>query len=219
MMRALAIQLGRVGDVIQTTPLLADLAAHGDEIDVLILRSTHAAILGCPSIKSIITVANTLKPLDDAIAFGFPHRKIPAGAFDLLADLRLPLYDRVINASHAPLGCWLAAEIPFANLDARYGGIIRDRERLYFGAASVYGGDPPGCLVYRPIHRDSLTSNELGARSLREAFATEFVGRAANATRKRLKISAIELALGLGSARHPCRLPEIDLRRQSSMSR
>jgi hypothetical protein len=142
MMRALAIQLGRVGDVIQTTPLLADLAAHGDEIDVLILRSTHAAILGCPSIKSIITVADTLKPLDDAIAFGFPHQKIPAGAFDLLADLRLPLYDRVINASHAPLGCWLAAEIPFANLDARYGGIIRDRECLYFGARKRLRGRP-----------------------------------------------------------------------------
>jgi ADP-heptose:LPS heptosyltransferase len=138
MTRTLVIQLGRLGDVIQTTPLLADLVAHGDEIDVLVLRSTHAAILGCPSVKNIITIADTLKHLDDAIACGFPYRRIPAEAFDLLAALRLPLYDRIINASHAPLGCWLAAEIPCANPDARYGGIIRDGECIYLGAASAY---------------------------------------------------------------------------------
>ena len=33
MTRTLVIQLGRLGDVIQTTPLLADLAARGDEIE------------------------------------------------------------------------------------------------------------------------------------------------------------------------------------------
>jgi hypothetical protein len=39
----------------------------------------------------------------------------------LLARLNLPRYHRVINASHAALGCWLAGEIP---CDAREGGII-----------------------------------------------------------------------------------------------
>jgi ADP-heptose:LPS heptosyltransferase len=138
MTRTLVIQLGRLGDVIQTTPLLADLAARGDEIDVLVLHSVHTALLGCPAVANIVTISDALKPLDDAIAFGFPHRKIPALAFDLLADLRLPLYDRAINASHAPLGCWLAAEIPCADPSARYGGIIRAGECLYFGTASAY---------------------------------------------------------------------------------
>jgi ADP-heptose:LPS heptosyltransferase len=138
MTRTLVIQLGRLGDVIQTTPLLADFASRGDQVDVLVLHSVHTALLGCPAVANVIAISDALKPLDDAIAFGFPHRKIPAEAFDLLAALRLPLYDRIINASHAPLGCWLAAEIPCADPSARYGGIIRDGECLYLGAASAY---------------------------------------------------------------------------------
>jgi ADP-heptose:LPS heptosyltransferase len=138
MTRTLVIQLGRLGDVIQTTPLLRELAATGDEIDVLVLLSAHEPLLGFSAVANIITIPDSLKPLDDAIACGFPHGKIPAEAHELLADLRLPLYDRIINASHAPLGCWLAAAIPCTNSGARFGGIIRDRECLYFGPASVY---------------------------------------------------------------------------------
>jgi ADP-heptose:LPS heptosyltransferase len=138
MARTLVIQLGRLGDAIQTTPLLADLTATGDEVDVLVLRSAHEPLLGHTAVANIITIPDSLKPLDDAIACGFPLGKIPAEAHELLADLRLPPYDRIINASHAPLGCWLAGAIPCANPAARYGGIIRDRECLYFGLASTY---------------------------------------------------------------------------------
>ena len=35
--------------------------------------------------------------------------------------------------------------------------------------------DPLGGLTYRPLHRDSLTSDELFAKSLRQSFAMEFV--------------------------------------------
>jgi ADP-heptose:LPS heptosyltransferase len=138
MTRTLVIQLGRLGDVIQTTPLLADLAATGDEVDVLVLHSAHEPLLGFPAVANIITIPDSLKPLDDAIACGFPHGKIPAEAHELLADLQLPYYDRIINASHAPLGCWLAATIRCANPGARFGGVIRDRECLYLGSASTY---------------------------------------------------------------------------------
>ncbi len=138
MPRTLVIQLGRLGDVIQTTPLLVELAAGGDQVDVLVLSSTHTAVLGLSGLANIITIPDALKPLDDAIACGFPGWNIPAEAHELLADLQLPLYDRVINASHAPLGCWLAATIPCANPGDRYGGVIRDRECLYFGPASAY---------------------------------------------------------------------------------
>ena len=68
----------------------------------------------------------------------FRRARFPAEAYVLLADLELPLYDRVINASHAPLGCWLAGAIPCTNPSARFGGVIVDRECLYLGAASVY---------------------------------------------------------------------------------
>jgi ADP-heptose:LPS heptosyltransferase len=159
MSRTLVIQLGRLGDVIQTTPLLIELAAAGDQLDVLVLTSTHTALLGLSAIHTIITIPDKLKPLDDAIACGFPHGNIPAEAHELLADLQLPLYDRVINASHATLGCWLAATIPCANPDSprtnpdtphantdapdansnsRHGGVILDRECLYLGPASAY---------------------------------------------------------------------------------
>jgi ADP-heptose:LPS heptosyltransferase len=138
MTRTLVIQLGRLGDIIQTTPLLGDLAASGDQIDVLALRPQHEVLLGFPAVANIITIPESLKDLDDAIACGFPHGAIPAEAHELLAALRLPLYDRIVNASHAPLGSWLAAANPCSNPDAQFGGIIRDRECLYLGAASAY---------------------------------------------------------------------------------
>src|ERR1700742_650992 len=136
MPRTLVIQLGRLGDVVQTTALLRELAAAGDTTDVLVLRSAHVALLGFSAVANIITIPDSLKALDDAIACGFPHGQIPPEAHELLADLELPLYDRVINASHAPLGCWLAAAIPCTNPIARFGGVILDRECRYLGAAS-----------------------------------------------------------------------------------
>jgi ADP-heptose:LPS heptosyltransferase len=138
MARTLVIQLGRLGDVIQTTPLLADLDATGDEVDVLVLRSAHEPLIGFSAVANIITIPDSLKPLDDLIACGFPNGKIPVEAHELLADLQLPQYGRVINASHAPLGCWLGGAIPCNNPCARYGGVIRDRECLYLGLANSY---------------------------------------------------------------------------------
>jgi len=138
MCRTFVIQLGRLGDVIQTTPLLRELAARGDAVDVLVLDSVHTSLLGCPAVANVITISDQLKPLDEAIACGFPHRRIPIEAFDLLAGLHLPPYDRVIHASHAPLGCWLSGKTHCTNPDARYGGIILDRECLYLGPASAY---------------------------------------------------------------------------------
>ena len=138
MTRTLVIQLGRLGDVVQTTPLFSDLAAHGDEVDALILRSAHEPLLGFSAVANIITIPDSLKPLDDAIACGFRQGKIPVEADELLTGLQLPRYDRIVNASHAPLGCWLAGAIPCTNADARSGGIICDRECLYRGPANVY---------------------------------------------------------------------------------
>src|SRR3984957_6183728 len=138
MPRPLVIQPGRLGDVVQTTPLFSDLAAHGDEVDALILRSAHEPLLGFSAVANIITITDSLKPLDDAISGGFRQGKIPVEADELLTGLQLPRYDRIVNASHAPLGCWLAGAIPCTNADARSGGIICDRECLYRGPANVY---------------------------------------------------------------------------------
>ncbi len=75
MARTLVIQLGRLGDVIQTTPLLADLDATGDEVDVLVLRSAHEPLIGFSAVANIITIPDSLKPLDDVIALRLPERQ------------------------------------------------------------------------------------------------------------------------------------------------
>src|SRR5580704_467818 len=133
MARTLVIQLGRLGDVIQTTPLLADLDAIGDEVDVLVLRSAHEPLIGFSAVANIITISDSLKPLDDAIACGFPNGKIPVEAHELLAETSI----------HPP--------------------------------SNTAAGDPLGGLMYHPLHRNAVTSDELFAQYLRQAFAVEFV--------------------------------------------
>ena len=137
MPRTLVIQLGRLGDVVQTTPLIHELAQSGDIVDLLVLTPNETAVCGLRGLTTIFTISEELKSLDDAIARNFSRGEIPAEAPELLTALRLPSYDRIINASHAPLGCWLAAEIPCATGE-RFGGLILDGECLYRGAASAY---------------------------------------------------------------------------------
>jgi ADP-heptose:LPS heptosyltransferase len=137
-MSTLVIQLGRLGDVIQTTPLLLQLAAQqpGQRLDLLVVEPNHQCVSGLPGLTSVYTVSEDLKPLDDQIASGFPRRQIPPAAWHCLRSLELPHYDHVINASHAALGCWLAGEI---SSTTREGGVINRRgECLYDGGAHAY---------------------------------------------------------------------------------
>jgi ADP-heptose:LPS heptosyltransferase len=130
-MPTLVIQLGRLGDVIQTTPLLQELSRQSgmkcsysetaERIELLVVQPNQEGLRGFKALSAIRTVGEDLKSLDDQIARGFRHGAIPDEARRLLARLNLPRYHRVINASHAALGCWLAGEIP---CDAREGGII-----------------------------------------------------------------------------------------------
>jgi hypothetical protein len=81
-MHTLVIQLGRLGDVVQTTPLPRELAAAGagdpgDRIDLLLLHPNQAAVLGIRCIATIRTMGEDLRPLDDQIAAGFRRRQIP----------------------------------------------------------------------------------------------------------------------------------------------
>ena len=137
-MRTLVIQLGRLGDVIQTTPLLQDLAATpgGEPVDLLLLHPNQSAILGHQDVATIRAISEDLKPLDNQIAAGFRQSRIPMRARTLLEQLNLPRYDRVINASHAALGCWLTGQIPAT--ERHGGGITPEGECLYQGAAQTY---------------------------------------------------------------------------------
>jgi ADP-heptose:LPS heptosyltransferase len=136
--RTLVIQFGRLGDVIQTTPLLRDLAASDsqDGIDLLLVHPNQTALSGLSGIAQMRTVRLEAKLLDDQIATGFAQGRIPKEAPALLDALNLPQYGRVIHASHAALGCWLAGHI---SCEQREGGIIGDAgECLYEGAAHTY---------------------------------------------------------------------------------
>lgn len=137
-MSTLVIQLGRLGDVVQTTPLLQQLAAQqpGQRLDLLVVEPNQQCVSGLPGLTSVYTLSEELKPLDDQIASGFPRRQIPLAAWHCLRNLELPHYDHVINASHAALGCWLAGEI---SSTTREGGVInRQGECLYDGGAHAY---------------------------------------------------------------------------------
>src|SRR5262249_51377129 len=102
-MSTLVIQLGRLGDVIQTTPLLRQLSANypSKRLDVLLLEPNDQCLKGLPGVTTLRTITEKLKLLDDRIAVGFARREIPTEATELLRELDLPAYDLVINASHA----------------------------------------------------------------------------------------------------------------------
>lgn len=136
-MRTLVIQFGRVGDVIQTTPLLEDLARDSrNSTEVLLVAPNENALAGLAGISQIRVVASNAKFLDDQIATQFAAGQVPSEAGSFLDGLRLPKYDRIINASHSALGCWLAGHIP---CERREGGVIGDtRECLYEGPAHAY---------------------------------------------------------------------------------
>jgi ADP-heptose:LPS heptosyltransferase len=135
-LRTLVIQLGRLGDVIQSTPLLRSLTAAGEQVDLLPVQPNQAAVTDMAGVTTIRTVGEDRKPLDDQIAAGFPQLQIPLEAWRLLDELHLPHYDRVINASHAALGCWLTGEISSGR---REGGVInRNGECLYEGGSHAY---------------------------------------------------------------------------------
>lgn len=136
-MRTLVIQFGRVGDVIQTTPLLQDLVRDSrNSTEVLLVAPNENAVAGLQGISRIRTVSPDARLLDEQIATQFAAGEIPNKASEFLAGLCLPQYDRIINASHAALGCWLAGHIPCVQ---REGGVIGDsRECLYEGVAHTY---------------------------------------------------------------------------------
>jgi hypothetical protein len=127
-MRTLVIQFGRVGDVIQTTPLLRDLSSDPQNpTDLLLVSPNQHAIAGLGGLSEVRAIGPDARLLDDQIATGFATGKVPSEASAFLRELCLPQYGRIINASHSALGCWLAAHIP---CERREGGVIDSTECL-----------------------------------------------------------------------------------------
>jgi len=115
MARILVIQLGRLGDVIQTTPLLRELLLDNPtgSVDVLVFDSQKEIVegIGARKIHAISERAFpfSLRELDRSIE---DSRKqlgpIPFEVHDALRNLALPSYDRIVNCSYTQLGAFLA---------------------------------------------------------------------------------------------------------------
>lgn len=138
MSRILVIQLERLGDLIQTTPLLLDLAAIPRARIDLIVPAGNAAIL--PEISAIDNVftlpSETVRGYGSAIESAMRTGDLEAVAKPVLDSLVLPEYDRVINVSHEHLSAWLAARVDARD---REGALIDAQGQWrYAGAAHAY---------------------------------------------------------------------------------
>jgi len=132
MTRILVIQLDRIGDAIQTTPLLQELhMAHPEaEIDLLVAKEAALVLNGMPGLNNMMTL-----PMDKVAAWSLRIREevasgtIPDEVMQSLASLDFPFYDKVINVSHSQYSAWLTQRIPAAQ---RQGGLLNARGEWVF---------------------------------------------------------------------------------------
>ena len=113
MSRTLFIQLERLGDLIQTTPLLREYrAAHPEtEIHLLLLSENQSALTGFGAVDRFHSLPQKrVGKLNSRIDKNRSEPPDEAGA--ILETLALPDFDDLINLTHGALGCWLADRIP-----------------------------------------------------------------------------------------------------------
>ncbi len=139
MARLLVIQLERLGDLIQTTPLLEDVhrSSPEDEVEILVLEETRPALEGFPGLARVhMLEEERVRELVRGLRESYPSMEPPPGAEEAFLRLDLPRYDRVINLTTHEFGCWLARRVDAA---VRAGGVItEDGEWLSLGDWHVY---------------------------------------------------------------------------------
>lgn len=143
MARILVIQLGRLGDVIQTTPLLGELIRNnpGGSVDVLVFDSLREIVEGIglrkvhglPEHSFPITVREMDKKIEQSRA---NPGSIPREAQDVLRNLSLPVYDRIVNCTYSPIGAFIAQNTKSKNV---VGPVITSSgEILFHHPAQIY---------------------------------------------------------------------------------
>jgi ADP-heptose:LPS heptosyltransferase len=121
-LRILIIQLERLGDLVQTTPLIQDLRRldSSAEIDVLAWTEFAPIAEGMPGVHIRTMPSSRVKELNDDLEQAPTAEK----------DLGLPRYDRVINVSHEKFAAWLCGRY---DVERREGGALSNGEWLYHG--------------------------------------------------------------------------------------
>jgi len=141
--KILVIQLGRLGDAIQTTPLLEAVqrANRRAQVEVLVFDCAMAALDGMPSVGVRVLREGALPgPLSEIHARiesdRIEHRPPPADLLRVFDQLGLPAYDSVLNCSYSPLAAWISQRTASK---ARLGATITgDGEVLFQHPAHVY---------------------------------------------------------------------------------
>lgn len=140
MSRTLVIQLSRLGDVIQTTPLLAELVRHepAGSVDALVLQGNRFVLdhLALGGVYTVNRPTPAVVEINRKLLEGLRACLVPAEAREIWRELGLPRYERVLSCCYSPLACWLTNEIAAEN---RAGGIVNEHgEMLYCHDAHVY---------------------------------------------------------------------------------
>ena len=137
MNKTLFIQLERLGDLIQTTPLLAEYrVANPDvEIHLLMLEENRSALAGFGGVDHCHYLPQ--KPVGKLNHQIDKNRdQAHPAAESLITELALPAFDNLVNLTHGALGCWLADRIPARNKE---GGLITAAgDWLWQGAWHAY---------------------------------------------------------------------------------
>ena len=122
MKTALFIQLERLGDLVQTTPLLREFrrANPHHEIHLLLLEENREVLQGFEAVDQYHYVAQrVVAKLNHAINNRRDEEQPDARSF--LVELGLPSLDCLINLTHGAFGCWLAGQLSAHYLE---GGVI-----------------------------------------------------------------------------------------------
>jgi hypothetical protein len=131
--RHLVIQVERLGDLVQTTPLLMDLRKTdpNSTIDVLCWTEFAPIVQGMPGVFVRTLPGRRVTELNDEIDAARSTGRPPVEAPATMAELDLPAYDRVINVSHGLFAPWLSSRL---KANRRDGGTLNDAgEWLYSG--------------------------------------------------------------------------------------
>src|SRR3989339_1219316 len=138
MKHILIIQLERLGDLIQSTPLIQSLTYRGGtHIDLILIETYCEAIQGLPGISQIYSLEpEEVIQLNQSVASCLGSPNNPERAIALLQSLNLPSYDRIINLTHAEFGSWLAGRLTTKEIEGPY--ITPNGEWLFGGQWSNY---------------------------------------------------------------------------------
>jgi ADP-heptose:LPS heptosyltransferase len=138
MARLLVIQLDRLGDLIQSTPALGELAIEEVHADLLAVEGPASAIEGAPGVAELLTLGSgELGELTRAL--GATRRRgidPPAGVARLIRELRSRRYAAVVNLSHGEPASWIAGQLRPTPVVG--GALAEDGEWLCHGAAASY---------------------------------------------------------------------------------